>query len=108
MNTKLELTIKNTEQRCKLTDLDINVNITGFLSKTLVTMTFLNETDLDSEGEVNLKHLTFILASININIHIQLVFPMPEGMMNILFSNKLVLNYKCGLQERLSAGTLSI
>jgi len=60
-NTKLELTIKNTDQRCKLTDLDLNVNITGFLSKTSVTMTFLNETDLDSEGEVTFNALSILI-----------------------------------------------
>jgi hypothetical protein len=54
------LELKNTKEKLKLTNLSIDVVITGFLAKTAVTMTFMNETDHDGvEGE--------------------LVFPMAEG-----------------------------
>jgi len=54
------LELKNTKEKLKLTNLGINVVITGFLAKTAVTMTFMNDTDHDGvEGE--------------------LVFPMAEG-----------------------------
>lgn len=47
------LELKNTKEKLKLTNLGIHVVITGFLAKTAVTMTFMNDTDHDGvEGEV--------------------------------------------------------
>ncbi len=52
-NKAYELIIKNTQQPCKLTDLVIDVSCSGFLAQSTVTMVFLNETDNETEGEVN-------------------------------------------------------
>lgn len=47
------LELKNTKDKLKLTNLNIDIVISGFLAKTAVTMTFLNDTDHDGvEGEV--------------------------------------------------------
>jgi len=47
------LELKNTKDKLKLTNLNIDVVISGFLAKTAVTMTFFNDTDHDGvEGEV--------------------------------------------------------
>lgn len=47
------LELKNTKEKLKLTHLSTEVVVSGFLAKTAVTMTFMNETDHDGvEGEV--------------------------------------------------------
>jgi len=68
MSKAYELIIKNTQQPCKLTDLMIDVSCSGFLAQTTVTMVFLNETDNETEGEVNnLKINTYYYFEFNIN-----------------------------------------
>eukprot|EP01130_Rhizamoeba_saxonica_P003984 TRINITY_DN1648_c0_g1_i2.p1 TRINITY_DN1648_c0_g1~~TRINITY_DN1648_c0_g1_i2.p1 ORF type:complete len:1848 (-),score=481.97 TRINITY_DN1648_c0_g1_i2:78-5597(-) len=52
MGREYQLVVKATNQPTRLIELDIDVTITGYLSRTVVTMVFFNDTGNETEGEL--------------------------------------------------------